>query len=409
VQSLCYAYVWPMCVYIPPIFTLLAYVAARSVETIPHQQLSWIDRLTSSMDPLSMIGTAISLASAIDKLVATAKRNTVECQQLGRRVGRLVPVIKDLKVSISTHSSDLSASAPLQELVDALEEASMFLLSFVEEEKQGSIFTRAYRTASRAWSATDSAMSFANLNRRIDSVLNELNLLQTNRTAALLVHMKIADGDRVEERFHEDPPMESLYDKRSILGKGVFAVTHRMINFMDGRKYAVKRVDVEDAAKNGVTRASLANECAILERLTHPHVARYFLSFNSHRGLHFNIVMELIEGGTLAEKVTCIPAPTELEIVEWARQMASALSYMHGEGVLHRDLKPDNVMLTLTSKIKIIDLGLASVATSAAYMHTKVGTSTYSSFEKLTGLPYDGRDDVWAVGCILLELLTGTR
>jgi hypothetical protein len=363
------------------------------------------------MDPLSMISTAVSLASAIDKLVTTAKRNTVECQQLGRRVGRLVPVIQDLKGSVTTPSSDLSApaSAPLHELVDVLEEANGFLLSFVGEKKQGSIFTKAFRIASKAWSADEAANTFATLNRRIDSVLNELILLQTNRTAALLIHMKVADGDRVEERFHEDPPLDGHYDKRSVLGKGMFAITHRMINNKDGRKYAVKRVDVEDATKNGVTRATLANECAILERLTHAHIARYFLSFNSHRNLHFNIVMELIEGGTLAEKVTCIPAPTELEIVEWTRQMASALSYMHGEGVLHRDLKPHNVMLTLKSKIKIIDLGLASVATSAAYMQTKVGTSTYSSFEKLTGLPYDGRDDVWAVGCILLELLTRAR
>jgi hypothetical protein len=362
------------------------------------------------MDPLSTIGTAIHLVSAIGKLVTTVKRNVVESQQLGRRVERLAPVIQGLQGSVTTDPNlGLSSSAPLRELVSVLEEAHEFLQCFVGEKKQTGVFTKALRFAGKTWSADDAATTFVTINRRIDSVLNELIFLETNRTASLLLQMKAADGDLVEEGFCEDPPIESFHDDRSVLGKGMFAVTHRMINANDGRKYAVKRVDVVYATKNGVTRATLAIECAILERLTHPYIARYFLNFHSHKDRYFNIVMELIEGGTLAEKVTCIPAPSEAEIVEWMRQMASALRYMHGEGVLHRDLKPDNVMLTLTSKIKIIDLGLASVATSAAYMQTKVGTLTYSSFEKLTGLPYDGRDDVWAVGCILLEMLTRAR
>jgi serine/threonine protein kinase len=87
--------------------------------------------------------------------------------------------------------------------------------------------------------------------------------------------------------------------------------------------------------------------------------------------------------------------------------MALALSYMHGENVLHRDLNPDNVMLTARSKVKIIGFGHACCVSE--YAESTVGARTHASFQKLTGLKYDGRDDVWALGCILLELLLRTR
>ena len=108
-------------------------------------------------------------------------------------------------------------------------------------------------------------------------------------------------------------------------------------------------------------------------------------------------------------QVHATPAPSVDAITEWARQMASALAYMHSEHILHRDLKLDNILLTSLSKIKIIDLGFACVAATMAANATKVGAPLYASYEKTNGIPYDGRDDVWAVGCILLELLTRSR
>lgn len=80
---------------------------------------------------------------------------------------------------------------------------------------------------------------------------------------------------------------------------------------------------------------------------------------------------------------------------------------MHEERILHRDLKPENILLTSSSKVKIVDLGFACVAASIAANVTKVGTLLYASYEKSQGFVYDGRDDMWAVGCVLLELLLG--
>jgi hypothetical protein len=361
------------------------------------------------MDPLGLISSAIELARTVADTVATVKQNQVECKELCGRVNRLQPMIVAFRNNTVGSANLESASLIAERLVELLETINEFILQFCGKNPPTGLASKLYKLAGKACNASNHAETFDILNNKLDSVLIELNFIETNTIAAFLSKTQLTEGARIEDSFMEDPPMESFHDKRSILGRGVFATTHRMLNTMDARKYAVKRVDLADAEKNGVTRWMLRNECAILEKLTHVHIARYFMNFYSHKNQYFNIVMELIQGGTLAEKVACNPPPTDVEIVEWARQMASALSYMHGEGVQHRDLKPDNVMLTSNSKIKVIDLGLASAVTSAAYMHTKVGTTTYSSYEKLLGLGYDGRDDVWAVGCILLELVIRAR
>jgi predicted Ser/Thr protein kinase len=388
---------------------MFARAALPGLTSSTHLQNSaYKQTVTIAMDPLSMISAAISVAVSIDKLVTTLKRNVRECGDVGSRVRRLVPILNDLHESFST-CPDSKVRAPiafLDALINILGEAEELVASCADVSSTASTITKARRTFAKAWNADDTAQAFVSVNQKIDSVLQELTLLQTTQ---LLVRMKTTDGDRVGERFRKDPPQQSPDDENSILGRGSFAVTFRMVNSKDGRVYAVKRVNTVYAAESGVTRLALARECEILQRLTHPHIARYFLDYDSHDDQYFNIVMELVEGGTLAKKVMCTPAPTEVVIVEWARQMASAMSYMHGEGVLHRDLKPDNVMLTSSSKIKFIDFGLASAFTSEACQHTQVGAPTYSSYEKLCASGYDGRDDVWAVGCILLELVIRAR
>jgi hypothetical protein len=226
----------------------------------------------------------------------------------------------------------------------------------------------------------------------------------------------------VEQKLYGDFWLASSFRRpaytQTFLGEGAFGSTHRLENIVLGCVFAGKRVDLtSNVPQQFLTPEALQRECSILESIKHPNIARYLTSYYSDKDPKtekyrcFNVVMELIEGGTLATKVIKGPgAPREMEIAQWAWQMASALSYMHSKHVYHRDLKLDNVMLTSHSEIKIIDLGLACQnESSAALRETLVGSPPYASYEKITGAPYDGRDDVWAVGIMSLELLIGER
>ena len=121
----------------------------------------------------------------------------------------------------------------------------------------------------------------------------------------------------------------------------------------------------------------------------------------------FAIVMELLSGGSLKAKIV-EPPPPAADTSEWMRQVASGIAYIHALNIQHRDLKPDNVIFDASGRAKIIDFGLACISdASRSRSRTKVGTDAYSSPEKATGARYGPADDIWAIGCMLAELLLG--
>jgi tRNA A-37 threonylcarbamoyl transferase component Bud32 len=237
---------------------------------------------------------------------------------------------------------------------------------------------------------------------RLDSHIDEIKTLEDRRCE--LLRQEDEFHHTLQQQYVDDPPLRDLHDDRSLISQGRFGVTCRMINTTDRTIYVVKRFRLALLATHGVTVSVLVQESKSLRALFHPHVARMLTTFLSKEERFFNIAMELFEEGTLADKLSCVMAPSELEILDWARQMASALNYMHAQGVLHHDLKPENLMLTRTGEVKLAGFELPCIrAISAA------GYTVYTSFERTMGLPYDDRDDVWAVGCILLELLCRDR
>jgi serine/threonine protein kinase len=207
-----------------------------------------------------------------------------------------------------------------------------------------------------------------------------------------------------QERVEEFPDVgdTSLCD-RSLISAGRFGEIYRVVNTLSGSIYALKRLRIAFLAPRVVTVAILAHEYKTLQALSISHITRYIAFSLSNDECFFNISMELVEGGPLAEKITCTPAPEEAEVRKWLRQMAMALSYIHGKDVLHRNLKPENVMLTRTSEVKLVGLELPCVAAITTDF------TVYTSFERVMDLRYDGRDDAWAAGCILLEMLSRSR
>src|SRR5262249_58155932 len=137
-----------------------------------------------------------------------------------------------------------------------------------------------------------------------------------------------------------------------------------------------------------------------------------------------SLVMELVEGPTLAERIARGPIPVD-EALAIAKQIAEALEHAHKKGIIHRDLKPANIKLTADGQVKILDFGLAkaledqavevntstspTTSASARRAGALLGTARHMSPEQAKGKAVDQRTDIWAFGCVLYEMLTGKR
>jgi hypothetical protein len=186
------------------------------------------------------------------------------------------------------------------------------------------------------------------------------------------------------------------------------------------REVAIK-VLPEHLSSNPELRERFEREARAISQLPHPHICVLY-DIGKHEGADY-LVLEYLEGETLGARVRRGPLPTD-QVLKYGAQMAEALDKAHRHGVVHRDLKPDNVMLT-KSGIKLLDFGLAKpvvggvgVASSGAATMTHsplttegtlVGTFQYMSPEQLEGEEADARSDIFGLGCVLFEMVTGRR
>jgi serine/threonine protein kinase/Tol biopolymer transport system component len=168
--------------------------------------------------------------------------------------------------------------------------------------------------------------------------------------------------------------------------------------------------------------ARFKREAQVLASLNHPHIGAIY-GFEESDGLRA-LVLELVEGPTLADRVAHGPMPLE-DALPIARQIAEALEAAHERGVVHRDLKPANIKLTPKGTVKVLDFGLAKAlgddATTANLSNSPtmtaavtragviLGTAAYMSPEQARAKAVDKRTDVWAFGCVLFEMLTGKK
>jgi len=153
--------------------------------------------------------------------------------------------------------------------------------------------------------------------------------------------------------------------------------------------------------------ARFQREARIVAKLEHPHIIPVY-DFSEHRDMAY-LVMRYVEGKTLKAHLTGEPLPPE-RILEILRPVAEALAYAHEQGVLHRDIKPSNVMLTPEGGIFLTDFGLARMAQSGESTLSQdmmIGTPQYMSPEQAKGVEVDERTDIYSLGVILFEMLTG--
>jgi serine/threonine protein kinase len=216
-----------------------------------------------------------------------------------------------------------------------------------------------------------------------------------------------------------DPEKVSHYRILEKLGAGGMGVVYLAEDMKLGRKVAIKILGQEFTTnKDRLNR--FEQEASAASNLNHPNILTIY-EVGVDEGRHY-IATEYIDGVTLRRKIAATPLQTP-EILDVAVQVASALEEAHTAGIVHRDIKPDNIMVRRNGYVKVLDFGLAKLtetidrSPSDAEASTRVlvqtdagvvmGTSHYMSPEQARGKPVDARSDIWSLGVVMYEMIAG--
>ena len=207
------------------------------------------------------------------------------------------------------------------------------------------------------------------------------------------------------------------YEVRSLIGRGGMAEVHLGFDTRLSRVVAIKMLR-RDLALDSIFQARFRREAQSAASLNHPNIVAVYdtgeeiVSDATNRSIAIPyIVMEYVEGHTVKELIadgTAVPINEAIEIVSG---VLSALQYSHDNHLVHRDIKPGNIMLTSDGKVKVMDFGIARALTDSQATMTQtnavVGTAQYLSPEQARGETVDERSDLYSTGVVLFELLTG--
>jgi predicted Ser/Thr protein kinase len=200
--------------------------------------------------------------------------------------------------------------------------------------------------------------------------------------------------------------LNGRYEVETTLGEGGMARVYRGTDRILGRTVAIKVLSRKYAGDDSfVTR--FRREAQAAAGLNHPHVVSVF-DTGDDEDQHY-IVMEYVEGDTLADVLRREGRLPPERATAIAADVATALEGAHEKGLVHRDVKPGNVMIDREGRVKVMDFGIARAAADDTLTQTGIvlGTASYLSPEQAQGLPVDARSDIYSLGCVLYEMLAG--
>jgi serine/threonine-protein kinase len=211
----------------------------------------------------------------------------------------------------------------------------------------------------------------------------------------------------------EDRVLGSRYDVGELIGYGGMAEVHKGRDLRLGRDVAIKMLRT-DLARDATFQARFRREAQNAASLNHPAIVAVY-DTGEEKGADGEalpyIVMEFVSGRTLKEVLTAEGPLSPKSALEITADVCSALEFSHRHGIIHRDIKPGNIMLTDAGQVKVMDFGIARAVASTTTTMTQtsavIGTAQYLSPEQARGETVDARSDVYATGCVLFELLTG--
>lgn len=201
------------------------------------------------------------------------------------------------------------------------------------------------------------------------------------------------------------------YEITGELGRGAMGVVYRAQDPAIGRTVAIKTIrlgEITDPAEHQRLRERLMREARSAGLLSHPSIVTIYDV--GEEGDMAYIAMEFVQGHTLEQLVRKHGPLAGQQLIQVLRETAEALDYAHARGIIHRDVKPANIMIADSGAVKITDFGVAKIASqNMTQADTILGTPSFMSPEQIEGKPIDGRSDQFALAVITYELLTGEK
>ena len=200
--------------------------------------------------------------------------------------------------------------------------------------------------------------------------------------------------------------LNGFYKVGDVLGEGAFSVVKLAVNRKTGQKVAVKCIDRQGLPEEDEN--SLRQEVAIMKALNHENIVKFIDFFEEKK--FFYVVLEYLEGGELFDRIVQKNFYNEKEARDVVKVILNGMKYCHDKGIAHRDMKPENLLLTSKeddSFVKIADFGFAIRGAQKSALTTQLGTPGYVAPEILQNQPYDKSVDMWSIGVITYILLGG--
>ena len=200
------------------------------------------------------------------------------------------------------------------------------------------------------------------------------------------------------------------YDIQKLLGKGATGTVYLARDTFTGKEVALKTIEPEvfrDPEFGTVYRSQFLNEASLAGKLRHPHIIAILDAVVGDDSGH--IAMEIVTGGDLAQFAKADRLLPIADVLQIAFKCCGALDYAAKEGIVHRDIKPANIMLAGGTDVKIADFGAAFLKKSQVVQTASLGSPFYMSPEQIQGKPLSFHSDMYSLGVVVYELLTGKR